>query len=52
VPVGFDQEILLVTYYEIIEEQIGEDITDKESSYAVIEMHLFLRSVIPETQYL
>ena len=35
-PVSFDQEILLVPYYEIVEEQITEDVTDKERPGEVI----------------
>lgn len=34
--VGFDQEILLVPYYEIAEEQVTEDGTNKERPGEVI----------------
>ena len=35
-PTAFDRKILLVPYYEIVEEQITEDITDKEKPGEVI----------------
>jgi hypothetical protein len=35
-PVSFDQEIQLVPYYEIEEEQITEDITNKERPGEII----------------